>query len=413
MKNKKIIIIGGGAGGFFAAINLKEKNPNYNVSILEQSNTLLKKVKISGGGRCNVTHSCFEAEDLIKNYPRGEKELLGAFYQFQPKDMIEWLKKRGVKTKTEADGRMFPVSDDSQTIIDCFLKETKKLNIDIQKGYAVEKLIPPTEEINGNTINSKWQIQIKNKPNLEADALIVATGSQPKSWKMLTDLGHSISNPVPSLFTMDIKNDSRLKDLAGVSVNNGTVWAKDTKLSTENGAVLVTHWGLSAPAVLRLSAWGARELADKNYKFEMGVNWIEDTPKNTLKTLKAHREEWRKKQIGTISPFDIPNRLWKKLIEAAKIDLTTNWASLSNKELENLANQLTQGIFHVNGKSTYKDEFVTCGGISLSEVDFKTMESKILPNLYFTGEVLDIDAITGGFNFQAAWTTAWIAAQNI
>ncbi|PIY12675.1 MAG: aminoacetone oxidase family FAD-binding enzyme [Flexibacter sp. CG_4_10_14_3_um_filter_32_15] len=408
MKNKKIIIIGGGAGGFFAAINLKEKNPNYNVSILEQTNTLLKKVKISGGGRCNVTHACFEPEDLIKNYPRGEKELVGAFYQFQPQDMIEWLKKRGVKTKTEADGRMFPVSDDSQTIIDCFLKETKKLNIDIQKGYAVEKLIPPTEET-----HQKWQIQIKNKSNLEADALILATGSQPKSWKMLTDLGHSISNPVPSLFTMDIKNDARLKDLAGVSVSNGAVWAKDTKLNIENGAVLVTHWGLSAPAVLRLSAWGARELANKNYKFEMGINWIEDTQKNALKILKAQREEWRKKQIGTLSPFDIPNRLWKKLVEAANIDLTTNWASLSNKELENLSNELTQGIFHVNGKSTYKDEFVTCGGISLSEVDFKTMESKILPNLYFTGEVLDIDAITGGFNFQAAWTTAWIAAQSI
>lgn len=408
MKNKRVIIIGGGAGGFFAAINLKEKNPNYNVSILEQTNTLLKKVKISGGGRCNVTHSCFEVEDLIKNYPRGEKELLGAFYQFQPQDMIEWLKKRGVKTKTEADGRMFPISDDSQTIIDCFLNEARKLNIDIKTGCAVEKLIPPTEET-----HQKWQIQIKNKANLEADALIVATGSQPKSWKMLTDLGHSISNPVPSLFTMDVQHDERLKDMAGVSVSNGAVWARDTKLNIENGAVLVTHWGLSAPAVLRLSAWGARELADKNYKFEMGVNWIEDTPKNTLKILKAHREEWRKKQIGTISPFDIPNRLWKKLVEAAKIDLTTHWASLSNAQLDSLSNELTQGIFHVNGKSTYKDEFVTCGGISLSEVDFKTMESKILPNLYFTGEVLDIDAITGGFNFQAAWTTAWIASQNI
>jgi predicted Rossmann fold flavoprotein len=408
MKNKKIIVIGGGAGGFFAAINLKEKNPNYNVSILEQTNTLLKKVKISGGGRCNVTHSCFEPEELTKNYPRGEKELLGAFYQFQPQDMVEWLKKRGVKTKTEADGRMFPVSDDSQTIIDCFMSEARKLNITINKGFAVEKLIPPTDET-----HQKWQIQIKNKPNLEADSLVVSTGSQPKSWKMLTDLGHSISNPVPSLFTMDVKNDERLKDMAGVAVSNGTVWANDTKLSTENGAVLVTHWGLSAPAVLRLSAWGARELADKNYKFEMGVNWIEDTPKNALKVLKAHREEWRKKQIGTICPFEIPNRLWKKLVEAAQIDLTTHWASLSNKQLEALSKELTQGIFNVNGKSTHKDEFVTCGGISLQEVDFKTMKSKILPNLYFTGEVLDIDAITGGFNFQAAWTTAWIAAQNI
>lgn len=413
MKNKKIIVIGGGAGGFFAAINAKEKNPNYNISILEQTNTVLKKVKISGGGRCNVTHSCFDVEELIKNYPRGEKELLGAFYQFQPQDMIEWLSKRGVKTKTEEDGRMFPISDDSQTIIDCFMSEARKLNITIHKGFAVEKLIPPTDSVNGNTNHQKWQIQIKNKPNLEADTLIVSTGSQPKSWKMLTDLGHSISNPVPSLFTMDVKNDNRLKDLAGVSVNNGTVWANDTKLNKENGAVLVTHWGFSAPAVLRLSAWGARELADKNYKFEMGVNWIEDTPKNALKILKAQREEWRKKQIGTISPFEIPNRLWKKLVEAAQIDLTTHWASLSNKQLESLSKELTQGIFDVTGKSTYKDEFVTCGGISLQEVDFKTMESKILPNLYFTGEVLDIDAITGGFNFQAAWTTAWIAAQNI
>jgi hypothetical protein len=408
MKHKKIIVIGGGAGGFFAAINLKEKNPNYQVSILEQTNTVLKKVKISGGGRCNVTHSCFDVEQLIKNYPRGEKELLGAFYQFQPKDMIEWLNKRDVKTKTEEDGRMFPVSNDSQTIIDCFLKETKKLNIEIKTGFAVEKIIIPTE-----SNHQKWQILSKDKPNQEADVLIMATGSQPKSWKMLTDLGHSISNPVPSLFTMDVKNDNRLKDLAGVSVNNGTVWANDTKLNKENGAVLVTHWGFSAPAVLRLSAWGARELADKNYKFEMGINWIEDTPKNALKILKAHREEWRKKQIGTISPFEIPNRLWKKLIEAAQIDLTTHWASLSNKELESLSKELTQGTFHVTGKSTYKDEFVTCGGISLQEVDFKTMESKILPNLYFTGEVLDIDAITGGFNFQAAWTTGWIAAQSI
>ena len=408
VQNKKVIIIGGGAGGFFAAINLKEKNPKYHVTILEQTNTLLKKVKISGGGRCNVTHSCFDPEELTKNYPRGEKELLGAFYQFQPKDMINWLKKRGVKTKTEADGRMFPVSNDSQTIIDCFLREAKKLNIQIKTGFPVEKLVPPTEEN-----NKKWQVQIKNQANLEADTIVMATGSQPKSWKMLTDLGHSISNPVPSLFTMTIKNDSRLKDMAGVSVNNGTVWANDTGLSNENGAVLVTHWGLSAPAVLRLSAWGARELAEKNYNFQMGVNWIEETPKSALKTLKFHREEWRKKQIGTVCPFDIPNRLWKKLIEAANIDATTNWASLSNKELENLSNELTKGVFKVTGKSTYKDEFVTCGGISLSEVDFKTMESKILPNLYFTGEVLDIDAITGGFNFQAAWTTAWIASQNI
>jgi predicted Rossmann fold flavoprotein len=395
------LIVGGGAAGFFTAINLSEKNPNYKIAILERGKEVLTKVRVSGGGRCNVTHACFVPNDLVKFYPRGEKELRGPFHQFCSGDTIEWFEKHGVELKVEEDGRMFPVSDSSQTIIDCFLNATKKYKIEILTGQSVQSIFRSEDS---------WKVET-NQQTFRCENLVMTTGSNPKIWEMLEKLGHTIVPPVPSLFTFNIK-DNRIKDLMGVSAF-ASVKVQHSKLSA-SGPLLITHWGMSGPGILRLSAWGARELFDKNYQFILEVNWLNDaTLEETENQLKELKLEHAKKVVTKKSPFDFPNRLWESLVLASEISLETKWADLSKKQLQNLALQLTHGKFQVNGKSTFKEEFVTAGGIDLKEINFKTMESKLLPKVYFAGEIVNIDAITGGFNFQNAWTSGFIVSESI
>lgn len=399
--NFDIILVGGGAAGFFTAINIVENNPKLKVAILERGKTVLEKVRISGGGRCNVTHACFVPNDLVKFYPRGEKELRGPFHQFCSGDTIDWFEKHGVELKIENDGRMFPVSDSSQTIIDCFLSATQKLGIQILTGHSVQSIFKAEEY---------WKVE-SNHETFACQKLIMTTGSNPKIWEMLTELGHTIVSPVPSLFTFNIK-DSRIKDLMGLSAF-AKVKVKNSKLEA-SGPLLITHWGMSGPGILRLSAWGARELFDKNYHFALQVNWLNEVSfDEALETLKELKQEHAKKSVSKKSPFDFPNRLWESLVLASDIDSEKKWSDLSKKQLTDLANQLTNGEFQVNGKSTFKEEFVTAGGIDLKEVNFKTMESKLQQNLFFAGEIVNIDAITGGFNFQNAWTSGFILANSI
>jgi predicted Rossmann fold flavoprotein len=400
-QNFDIIIVGGGAAGFFTAINIVEKNPKLKVAILERGAEVLQKVRISGGGRCNVTHACFEPNELVKFYPRGEKELRGPFHQFCSGDTIEWFEKHGVELKIEPDGRMFPVSNSSKTIIDCFLKATQKLGIAVLTGQSVQSIFKKENE---------WKIETQTE-NYLAEKLILATGSNPKVWEMLQNFGHAVISPVPSLFTFNIK-DSRIKELPGVAAQV-TVKVKDTKL-TSTGPLLITHWGMSGPAILKLSAWGARILHDKNYQFTIFVNWLNDEDTADVeKKLKELKQEHAKKSVSKKSPFELTNRLWESLVLASGIEVETKWADLSKTQLQNLANQLTNATFQVNGKSTFKEEFVTAGGIDLKEINFKTMESKLHENLYFAGEIVNIDAITGGFNFQNAWTSGFIVANAV
>lgn len=403
--NFDIIIVGGGAGGFFTAINIAEKNQKLKIAILERGKEVLTKVRISGGGRCNVTHACFEPNELVKFYPRGEKELRGPFHQFCSGDTIEWFERHGVELKIEGDGRMFPVSNSSQTIIDCFTSTTKKLGIQVLTGQSVQSIYK--SETSEGTF---WKVETQNQQYI-CEKLILATGSNPKMWEMIQDFGHTIVSPVPSLFTFNIK-DTRIKELPGVSAQV-SVKVKDTKL-TSSGPLLVTHWGMSGPAILKLSAWGARILAEKNYQFTIFVNWLNDVDAEDAETiLKELKQEHSKKAVSKKSPFDFPNRLWESLVVASGIPEEAKWADLSKNQLQNLANQLTNGQFQVNGKSTFKEEFVTAGGIDLKEINFKKMESKIHQNLFFAGEIINIDAITGGFNFQNAWTSGFILADSI
>ncbi|WP_430614222.1 NAD(P)/FAD-dependent oxidoreductase [Flavobacterium sp. JP2137] len=402
MKNYDVLIIGGGAAGFFTAINLAEKTKGIKIAILERGKEVLSKVRISGGGRCNVTHACFDPKELVGFYPRGSKELRGPFNQFCSGDTIEWFEKRGVALKIEDDGRMFPVTDSSQTIIDCFLTATRELNIDLLTGYSVQAVFQK---------DNSWKVDT-NQGAFEANYLVFATGSNPKMWQLLAESGHRIIPPVASLFTFNIK-DKRLVDLMGIAAP-ATVKVKGLKLEA-TGPLLITHWGLSGPGILRLSAWGARELAEKNYQFHIQVNWLTDEVSlaDAEEKLSEIKRENAKKIVVKKCPFDFPNRLWERLVVAAGIALEAKWADLNKRELQALALQLTQGEFQVNGKSTFKEEFVTAGGIDLKEVNFKNMESKILPKVFFAGEILNIDAITGGFNFQNAWTTGFIAATEI
>ena len=400
-QNFDIIIVGGGAAGFFTAINIAEKNPKLKVAILERGNEVLTKVRISGGGRCNVTHACFEPSELVKFYPRGEKELRGPFHQFCSGDTIEWFSNHGVELKIEDDGRMFPISNSSQSIIDCFLEATQKLGIAVLTSQSVQSIFKK---------DHCWKVETQSE-NYITEKLILATGSNPKIWKMVQNFGHAIVNPVPSLFTFNIK-DSRIKELPGVSAIV-SVKVKDTKL-TSTGPLLITHWGMSGPAILKLSAWGARILFEKNYQFSIFVNWLNDLAADDVeKILKELKQEHAKKAVSKKSPFEFPNRLWESLVLASNIQEETKWADLSKIQLQNLTNQLTNSCFQVNGKSTFKEEFVTAGGIDLKEINFKTMESKLHENLYFAGEIVNIDAITGGFNFQNAWTSGFIVSNAI
>ena len=411
-----VIIVGGGAAGFFAAINIAESKPGLKIAILERGKEVLTKVKISGGGRCNVTHAEFIPDELVKNYPRGEKELRGPFHTFCSGDTISFFEKRGIELKIEDDGRMFPVSNSSQTIIDCFLSETKRLGVEVLKNHSVKNILED---------DVKWVIET-NQGDFHAHKLLVATGSNPKIWNLLEKLGHTIIPPVPSLFTFNIK-DSRIKDLAGISAIasvrvlfnafGGVPSAKggDGVVKLESvGPLLVTHWGMSGPAILKLSAWGARELNELNYNFKIQVNWLNNMEiDDVLDVLIETKKTYPKKTIVNVKPFDFPKRLWFKLVEASGIENDLRWADISKKQLQKLSEQLTKSVFQVNGKSTFKEEFVTAGGIDLKEVNFKTFESKLHKNLFFAGEVINIDAVTGGFNFQNAWTGAYIAARAV
>lgn len=399
---KQLIIIGGGAAGYFAAINAAELNSELEVTILEGSNKVLQKVKVSGGGRCNVTHACFTPNELIEFYPRGKKELRGPFHQFMTGDTMEWFENRGVPLKIEEDNRMFPESNSSQTIIDCFVDSANNAGVVLKTSTRVDAIEKAKDQFIVKTSSEEFI----------ADYLLIASGSNAKVWNMIEGLGHNIIQPVPSLFTFNIE-DEILKDIPGISVPNASVKVLNSKLS-ESGPLLITHWGLSGPGILKLSAWGALELHQKNYQFEIEVNWLSRRYEEVLDYLKSEKQQNSKKQIVLRSVFEeVSKRFWFKLVNAAQIAPTTQWAQLTNKQLESLATVLTRCKFNVDGKSTFKDEFVTAGGVDLKEINFKRFESKLHPNLFFAGEVMNIDAITGGFNFQNAWTSAWVVANSI
>ena len=400
MKND-VIIIGGGAAGFFSAINIAILNPKLNIVILERGKEGLQKVKISGGGRCNVTHGEFTPSSLTLSYPRGEKELLGPFHQFMTGDTMQWFEQRGIELKIEEDGRVFPVSNNSQTIIDCFLSEVKRLNIKVLYNHSVKSI---------SLENNEWLINTGNQ-NFNCSKLLVATGSNPKIWNLMDQLNHTIINPVPSLFSFDI-NDSRIKSIPGVVVEDVDIKVINSKLSSD-GPLLITHKGMSAPSILKLSAFGALEFESLNYQFDISINFVRITYLDCLSELKLIKNNMSKKMVVNTPHFGLPKRLWKELVIYSQIDNKSIWADLNKNQLNLLTTQLTSSIFKVKGKSTFKEEFVTAGGVDLKEINFKTFESKIHNNLFFAGEVLNIDAITGGYNFQNAWTGAYIASKSI
>ncbi|MEP1096167.1 MAG: NAD(P)/FAD-dependent oxidoreductase [Cyclobacteriaceae bacterium] len=398
----KILIIGGGAAGFFAAINIAEKNPTYEVTILEKSNKLLSKVKVSGGGRCNVTNARSTPSELVNYYPRGHKKLHSLFKAFSTNNMVDWLAKRGVQTKTESDLRMFPRSDSSQTIIDCFQTAAKKNNVKVLTNKAMNSFYKK---------GGKWIIETSNGEH-EVDKFIIATGSSPALWKSLEKFGFEIEPPVPSLFTFNI-SDERIKGLQGLSFDSAAVKITGTKLE-DIGPLLITHWGLSGPAVLKLSAWGAQELNKVNYQFSILVNYLgELNSKAAMNLLKKYSETNPKRKVSNYPLFDLPKRFWTQLLDFCSISAETTFADLSKRQQNKLIEELTQGLYKVKGKSTFKEEFVTCGGVKLSEIDLNTFESKRFKNLYLAGEVLNIDALTGGFNFQACWSAAWVISESI
>jgi len=403
--SKRLIVVGGGAAGFFCAVNAARMNPALQVTILEKTSKLLSKVKVSGGGRCNVTHACFEIPELIKKYPRGQNFLKKAFHWFNTNDTIEWFKDRGVSLKTEADGRMFPNTDNSQTIIDCLLREANKFHIDIQMNASVENI-----EKGGQG----WIIKLNGDRQLQADCLCIASGGYPKSsqFDWLLQSGHTIENPVPSLFTFNMPANP-VTQLMGVSVDKASVKIAGTKL-TETAPLLITHWGMSGPAILKLSAWGARQLAERNYRFTTIINWLPGYNENSLRD-KWHvlRQQHASQKMAFKNPFGLPNRLWLYLLEQSAIKEEIRWADVSAASQNKLIKNLVSQEFNVSGKTTFKEEFVTCGGIKLSEIDANTMQSKIHEGLFFAGEIMDVDGITGGFNFQHAWTSGWIAAKTI
>ncbi len=399
MSKKKIIIIGGGAAGFFCAANLDAEK--FEVQILEQNSDVLQKVKISGGGRCNVTHACFDPRELVQFYPRGNRELLSVFSKFQPVDTMEWFENRNVSLKIEGDKRIFPESNSSQTIIDCFKKEIEEKNF---------KILTKTTILDIEKTANQYLIKTNNG-DINADIVVYATGSSPKSLKILENLGHKTVSAVPSLFTFNI-NDHLLKDLPGTSFDYAEVSIPQLK-TDESGPLLITHWGLSGPAILKISAWKARELFDLNYLFEIEVNFIAKTIYEAEALFMEFKQNHPKKIIGQSKIFDVTNRFWNKLLEISNINPDKQIANVSGKDMKLLLENLCKKTFKVNGKSTFKDEFVTAGGVELKEINFKNMSSKILENFYIAGEVLNIDAVTGGFNFQACWSEAWLIAQDL
>ncbi|WP_404799807.1 BaiN/RdsA family NAD(P)/FAD-dependent oxidoreductase [Anabaenopsis elenkinii] len=403
-----IVVIGGGAAGFFAAIACAEVNPDAQVTLIEASRQPLGKVLISGGGRCNLTHACFEPARLVQNYPRGGKALRGAFSRFQAQDTVAWFENHGVRLKTEADGRMFPITDNSETIVECLIKTAASAGVKLQTNTRVVgvKKLPQAPG---------FEIMLKSGTEQKCDRLLLATGSNPMGYKIARELGHHIETPVPSLFTFNIP-DPKFRLLAGVSVNPVQLRLSGTGKPPlqQTGPLLITHWGMSGPAVLKLSAWGARFLHENRYQAKLLVNWLPDFNQEQVRQkILAVKTQWGQKAIVLHRGVDLPHRLWQYLIDRIGITTEDRWAELSNKKLNQLIQELTQGEYLITGKGVFKEEFVTCGGVNLNEVNFKTMESKLIPGLYFAGEILDIDGITGGFNFQSAWTTAYLAGKSM
>lgn len=401
----KIAIIGGGAAGFFSAIAAKENFPEAQVVIYEKSQKILSKVKISGGGRCNVTNGCTDIKELSKAYPRGSRALQRAFYTFNTKDTMQWFESRGVPLVIQDDNCVFPESQNSQSIIDIFINETKRLGIVIELGMGIQTIRPNKDALRLHFISDK------KKPTL-FDKVIVATGGVPriKGLEWLANLGHKIEKPVPSLFTFNMPNESVTK-LMGIVIENSMVSIQGTKLKS-NGPLLITHWGMSGPAILKLSSFGARVLNDLNYDFKVQVNWVNEKNNDlVLSELKSIATLNSNKKLTNVRPYYLPERLWLHLIEKSGFMSTKKWDELGKKGIHKIVEILTNDTYAAKGKTTFKDEFVTCGGISLDSVDFKTMQSKLVKNLYFAGEILDIDGITGGYNFQAAWTTGFIAGK--
>lgn len=404
LESYSVVVVGGGAAGFFSALAIAEALPNASVTIIEKTKQLLAKVRISGGGRCNVTHHCFDPSLLVKNYPRGQKELRGPFTRFQPADTVEWFKKRGVELKVEEDGRMFPTTDDSETIIRCFLKEASRLGVKVLLNHGLESIEKKED--------GQFLLGLQNKETLTANAVVIATGSAKPVFDLLETLRHKIIKPVPSLFTFNVP-DSPLLELLGVSVEDAEVCLPDLNYK-QRGPLLLTHWGFSGPAVLKLSAWGARDLFNVDYRTPVEINWVPLLSEtDLLEIFESNKKRFPQKTLCNEPLEGISKQLWKRLLEIIEIPATLCWADCSKKTWQQIAQQMRKMRFQINGKTTYKQEFVTSGGVATEEVDFKTMQSKKMDNLFFAGEVLNIDGVTGGFNFQNAWTSGWIAAQSI
>ena len=405
MKKKRLIVVGGGAAGFFCAVNAARLSPSLEVVIVEKTNKLLSKVRVSGGGRCNVTHACFSIAEMIKKYPRGASFLKKAFHHFFTTDTIAWFKDRGVELKTESDGRMFPISNNSQTIVDCLLQEANRYGVEILMNKEVKAV---------KKISDGFELIFSNDTTLVSNFLCIASGGYPKStqFEWLHQIGHTIEAPVPSLFTFNMPGNP-INALMGISVERVQVKIMGSKLA-EEGPLLITHWGMSGPAILKLSAWGARELAAKNWQFGMLVNWLPTYNEQTLKDkFQLIRFDIAAQKISNRNPFLLPQRLWEYLLQQSGVNENSRWADLPAKEQNKLIKNICAQEFSVNGKTTFKEEFVTSGGIALEEVEHASMESKIVPGLFFAGEVLNVDGVTGGFNFQNAWTTGWVAAKAI
>ncbi|MGC1306877.1 MAG: NAD(P)/FAD-dependent oxidoreductase [Phormidesmis sp.] len=403
----RVAVVGGGAAGFFGAIAAAAANPHSQVTLYEAGPQPLAKVRISGGGRCNVTHHCFDPAQLVQNYPRGGKALRGAFSRFQPKDTVDWFAQRGVVLKTEADGRMFPVTDDSATVVDCLMGAARQTGVQVKTRSPI---------VSAERLADGFELQLKGQSGyVRCDRLLLATGSSPAGHRIAQSLGHHIEPSVPSLFTFNVP-DKRLHQLSGVAVDPVHLRLKVDSLKKpleQTGPLLITHWGLSGPAVLKLSAWGARLLHTQRYQGQVIVNWLPALSQEQVRAqLQQAKSATPKKAISTYSPYPaISKRLWQYLLARLDLDLVTTWANLSKKQMNKLIGEISQGCYGVTGKGIFKDEFVTCGGVRLKEVNFKTMESRKCAGLYLAGEVLDIDGITGGFNFQSAWTTGWLAGQ--
>jgi hypothetical protein len=407
-----VVVIGGGAAGFFGAIICAEANPRCKVTLLERNANVLGKVRISGGGRCNVTHACYDPAELIRHYPRGSLALRGPFTRFQPRDTVAWFERRGVRLKTERDGRIFPVSDDSATIVDCLIHAARDAGVQIRTKVETVRIVHEA---------SRFTIHLRDGEVFTCDRLLLATGSSAAGWRWAHALGHTVVPPVPSLFTFEI-TDARLEGLAGISVEHAIarldgaamgVEARNGASLQQSGALLITHWGLSGPAILRLSAWGARLLHECNYQAGLEVNWLPRLREDEcVSQLSDHKRSRGGQLIAAHSPFgQMPQRLWQRLCQAAEVHDQQRWAKLPKANLLRLAQELQRTRFHISGKGQFKEEFVTCGGVDLDEMNFRTMESRIVSGLYFAGEILDIDGVTGGFNFQSAWTTGWLAGQ--